>query len=136
MPRPTRWMETRDRSWSCDRPREPVEQGPLRQIFRMPLYRDDPGGARIRRLGGLDHAIVGPRHRLEARRDVPNCLMVPAVHGRRTSAEGPLEQRPGIDPHRVITRFIVRHRTRPLTVQILIQSASEGDVEDLNAAAD
>src|SRR5437773_6871725 len=93
MRRPTPARGTREVPLSCDRPRESVEQRPFREILRMPLDCDYPSVVRIRRLGALDHAIVGPRDRFESRCEIADRLVVPAVHRGRACAERFLEDR-------------------------------------------
>src|SRR6266576_3058830 len=62
MPIPTRGRETRGAQGrpSCDRLREALEQGPFRQVLRMPLHGDHPGRGCVGRLRCFDDAVVGP----------------------------------------------------------------------------
>src|SRR3989441_8977062 len=63
--------------------------------------------------------------------------MVPAVHRRRARAECLFEERSRFDAHGVTARFVAMgHRSGPFTVQILVERAAEGDVENLNPTAD
>src|SRR5207249_11781653 len=130
-------MEMRGVPPSCDGSCKSVEQRPFRQVFRVPLDGDDPWLLRVGGLRTFDDAVVGPRDRLETGRQIADRLMVAAIHGGRARTQGTLEERPRFDAHGVTARFVtVGHGSRPLAVQILVEGAAEGDVENLNAAAD
>src|SRR6185436_6489149 len=113
-------METSARS--RHRPRKAVEQGALRQILGMPLHGQDPWGIDIGGLDGFDQAVLRPCAGAERRRQIADGLVMPAVDGRRAGAEGPLEERSGLDANRVTTGVAdMSDGSRTLAWQVLIQ---------------
>src|SRR5712672_2958315 len=103
----------------------------------MPLDGDDPGLVLIGWLRALDHAVLGPCDRLESRGEIADRLMVAAVHRGRAGAERAFEERSRFHAHGMAARLIaVGYRARTLALQILIQRAAQGDVENLDATTD
>jgi len=80
---------------------------PVGQILGVPLHGDHPRLLRVGGFGALDHPVVGPCDRREARCEIADRLMVPAVHARRARAQRSLEQRARLDVDGMTARLVV-----------------------------
>ena len=102
----------------------------------MPLDRHDPRIGRALWFSRLDYAVFRPRDCFQPGREIANGLVVTAVDGRRTRAECALEQGSRGNANLVTQCLVaVRYGTGSLAIQVLIECATQGDIENLDAAA-
>src|SRR2546421_2536869 len=104
----------------------------------MPLDPERPRRRAVRAFDALDDAVFGPRGRAQGRGQLANRLMVAAVDACPDGAERAMEQALRLDAQPVTGGgvAVIDRPAAALAREILIQGPTQGDVQDLDAAAD
>src|SRR5580700_5123493 len=125
---------------SLDEARKKSSRPPLLPGQLLGMALDAQHELAIGELHALHQAVGRMRHGAQRRAQVPDGLVVEAVHAKMGLAEGSCQQGAGLDfesvDQQVAWFAIVLFMRSTLDVQVLPQRAFARDVEDLYAAAD